>query len=407
MEIITDLEIPTPSKQAFHNDVVGKFNEKVYDGVITSSHIVSKEQLYEFKKEGAIKGFRIELPNDNKVYFLQSKHIKLLPIKIDEDGTREDIFRTDVLHIITKCSTKRITANKDISFRTLVDWFCNFDHEAPIDFLLYKILSIVGAVDRINYHVITKKGFGKDSIIDVIAEFINSTSNIYSATFAKLEYSLQNQFIVLNEMGNLKKEDKFQMQTFLLACAAYRNNYIKKSRKTVNTQEKYDIRKLSIAVLTNPDSYYKEKGQETFDEMFQGAVQDRLMKFFFNGQLTHEFSTNFSAENVFTHNITYFKKVVRTLLWLRENNDKLVGIDWGYERTLDRRRQRHKRTWEVVCKYISMYAQTKEEYKMLIDKLWSCHLNGINQEKIDLFRTNSTDKRKFDDNGKLIKEVLE
>ena len=406
-EIIIDLEIPTPSKQAFHNDVVGLFNEKVYDGVITSSHIVSKEQLYDFKTQGQLKGFRLETPSSNKVYFLQTKHLKLLPIKIDEE--KEDIFRTDVLHIITKCTTKKITANKDISFRTLMDWFCNFEHETDIDFLLYKIMSVVGAVDRINYHVITRKGFGKDSIVDVIAEFINSTSNIYSATFAKLEYSLQNEFIVLNEMGNLKTDDKFLMQTFLLACAAYRNNYIKKSRKTANTQEKYDIRKLSISVLTNPDTYYREKGQETFDEMFQGAVQDRLMKFFFEGQLTHEFSTNFNAENVFNHNKTYFKKIVRTLLWLRENNSKLVAVDWDYTIQVSKNKQRHKRTWEVVCKYISMYATSKEEYKTLVDRLWFCHTKGVDQsiEKEDPFRIDTSDKRKFDEKGKIIKEVKE
>jgi hypothetical protein len=180
-------------------------------------------------------------------------------------------------------------------------------------------------------------------------------------------------------MGNLKKDDKYLMQTFLLSCAAYRNKYIKKSRKTEATQESYDIRRLSIAVLTNPDKYYKDKFQETFDEMFQGAVMDRLMKFYFEGQLTHEFSTNFNPENVFVQNKTFFKKITRTLLWLRENNDKIEGVDWGYEIELDSKRQRHKRTWGVVCKYLSLYAQNKEEYVFLVDTLYDRHLKAMNQ----------------------------
>jgi len=382
-----DLELPKPSKQAFHNDVTGKFNEKLYDGVLTSSNIVSKEQQYNFVKQGVLTGYKIELPHDNKVYFLQTKYIHLLPLKIKPKGTKKDVFRNDVMHIITDCETRRITPNKDISFRTLVDWFCNFEHSSDIDWLLYKIITIVGAIDRINYHIISEKGFGKDSVVDAIAEFINSTSNIYSATFAKLEYSLQNEFIVLNEMGNLKKDDKYLMQTFLLSCAAYRNKYIKKSRKTDNTQESYNIKKLSIAVLTNPDKYYKDKKQETFDEMFQGAVQDRLMKFYFKGQLTHEFATNFNAENVFTLNKTFFKKITRTLLFLRQNPDKMTGVDWEYEIVLDKTLQRHKRTWGVICKYISLYAKDKAEYKFLIDTLYDRHLRAKQDSEIEFCDT--------------------
>ncbi len=44
---------------------------------------------------------------------------------------------------------------------------------------------------------------GKDSVVNIIANLVDSTSNLYGATFAKLEFVLFNKLIILNELGNL------------------------------------------------------------------------------------------------------------------------------------------------------------------------------------------------------------
>lgn len=361
-----ELTIPTPTKNAFHNDTLTKYSELLYKNIFTVGNIVSKEQMYAFKQSNALSGFRLEKSNERRVYFIKTKDIDQLPIKII--NTKKDVFRTDVLYIITEAESVKIPSSKEASFRNIVDWMCNFDHTNPTHWKLYKIMCIASAIDRVNFRVVGDAGFGKDSIVDAIAELINETANIYGATFAKLEYHLKNKFLFFNEMGNLNKDDKFNMQQFFLQAGAYRNKYIKKSRKSEGTKEEYDMIRTSVCVAGNPYSYYKEKGQETFIDMFTTAVIDRFIPFRLDGVLTQDFSEQFDVENVVQKNKTFYMKIISTLNWYRDNYNLVQAVDWGYKPELDLK-VRYERSFNVISKYISLYAKDKEEYKELVDAL--------------------------------------
>jgi len=377
-ELKIELALPKPTTQAFHNDVLSRFNEILYKNIYTVSNITSKEQIYAFKDAGNKTGFRLEKSNKIKVYFLETKDVDKLPLKIMT--TKKDSFRTDVLYRVKSAESVKIPSSREASFRNVVDWMCNFEHSEPIHWKLNKIIKIVAAVDRLNYREIGEAGFGKDSIVDAITELINETANIYGATFAKLEYSLKNSFLFFNEMGNLKEDDKINMQNFLLNAGAYRNKYIKRSRRTKGTQEEYDMTHTSVCIASNPYSYYRKKGQETFVDMFTQAVMDRFIPFKFDGRLTHNFTKPSSVDNVVTKNKTFYKKIISTLNWYRENNSKVEPVDWDYiPRT--HFTTRFKRSFDSICKYISLYAKDREEYKMLVQELLKCHHRAILEEK--------------------------
>jgi len=373
------LDVPTPSPQAFHFDSLSKFNEMLYEGILTIGNITSKEQLYSFKDDGNQTGFRLEKQNDRKVYFLQTKDIENLPLKVMK--VRRDAFRTDVLYIIKEVQTIKMPSNKDTSFRNVVDWLCNFKHSNPLHWTLYKIITLAAIIDRVNYRVIGDAGFGKDSVVDAITELVNETANIYGATFAKLEYHLKNKFLFFNEMGNLKKDDKFNMQNFFLQSAAFRNKYIKKSRKTEGTKEEYDMSKTSVCVASNPYLYYKDKGQQTFVDLFTDAVIERFIPFRFNGVLTHKFSSNLDTENVVKKNKTFYKRIISTLNWYKENFSKVEPIDWEYEPAY-KFKVRYDRTFNVISKYISHYANSREEFIELVDELFKCFQEAKQEEKV-------------------------
>lgn len=373
-----ELQLPKPTTQAFHNDVLSRFNEILYKNIFTVSNIISKEQIYSFKDAGNKMGFRLEKHTDRKVYFLGTKDIDKLPLKIMK--TKKDSFRTDVLYRIKEAESVKIPSSRETSFRNVVDWMCNFDHDNPIHWKLYKIMTIASAVDRLNYRVIGDAGFGKDSVVDAISELINETANIYGATYAKLEYNLKNNFILFNEMGNLKKDDKFNMQTFLLDAGAYRNKYIKRSRRTKETQEEYDMVNTSICIVSNPYAYYRAKGQESFVDMFTKAVLKRFIPFRLQGILKHNFEKNFLVDNIVTKNKTFYKKIISTLNWYRENHNKVIAVDWKYiPRTqFD---TRYERSFGTICKYISLYAKDREEYKSLVQELLKCYHIAMDEER--------------------------
>jgi len=374
-----DLELPHPTTQAFHFDSLQKFNDILYNDILTIGNITSKEQIYSFKDAGTLTGFRLEKKNDRKIYFLKTDDINKLPLKVTK--TKKDSFRTDVMYIIKEAKSVKIPDVKETSFRNVVDWLCNFKHSNPIHWKLYKIITIVGAIDRVNYRAIGDAGFGKDSVVDALTELINETANIYGATFAKLEYHLKNTFLFFNEMGNLNKDDKFNMQNFFLQSAAFRNKYIKKSRKSKGTREEYNLSKTSVGIASNPYLYYKQKGQETFIDMFQQAVIDRFIPFRFNGVLTHKFLPHFNTKNVVSKNQRFYKKIISTLNWYRNNTNKVEPIDWDYNPEF-KFKIRYDRTFNVIIKYISIYAENKEEYVKLVDELHKCCNQAKEEEKV-------------------------
>jgi len=376
------LIIPKPHPNAFHNSSLQEFNNLLYKDVLTNSNISSREQIYNFTKLGAKTGFKLEKHNDLKTtYFLETEHIDKLPLKIKE--TKKDSFRTDVFHLVTKVVSVKIPSSRETSFRNVVDWLCNFEHDRPLHWTLYKILIIVATIDRINFRVATEAGFGKDSVVNAIIELVNQTANIYGATFAKLEYYLLNNFLFFNELGGLKDSDKSNMQTFLLETGDFKNKYGKHSRKTADTKEIYDISNTSVGVASNTNEYYTQKNQQPFVSMFTKAANNRFLPLKFEGVLTQDFSKNFNVNNMVTANKRFYQQLIGTINWYRQNNTKVQAVDWHYNPTRDfgygglRRNQ----TYNTICKYISLYAHSKAEYQHLTDELYKCYKSQVKDDQ--------------------------
>jgi hypothetical protein len=227
--------------------------------------------------------------------------------------------------------------------------------------------------DRINVRVSTDPGFGKDSVVNIIGQLVDSTSNIYGATFAKLEYCLINKLIVLNEMGNLKDDDKHTMQEFLLATGAYFNDYTKRSRKTNTTQEQYDISRLSLLIFYNLPEHYIGKSQQYFDQIFTQAVINRFIPFVFDGKLTTNFGQIFDINKVMIDHEQSYKDIIATLNYFKQNHVKEIKYQVDKTLTFPDSLKRYERTFNTILKYISEYAETQAEFDDLSRELYKCY----------------------------------
>jgi len=360
-------------KNAFHNDSLQMFNELMFKDVLTIENVVSKKRSV---KAGDGKYYGYFLEKAGQTYFLEDfpennkSVLDILPIKVKER------FETDynklVFYFIIKYTSVKIPTTKAMPFRELIDTLANFEHTNPKHFILYKLMVVAGYTDRINYRVIGERGFGKDCVINNVRDMVGSLANIYGATFAKLEYSLKHKFLIFNEMGNLKSEDKYSMQQFLLAIGAFFNKYIKRSRATEDTQEEYDISKTSLSILYNPPLYYIEKGQEFFDTIFTKAVLNRFIPFYFEGMLNEKFDAEFDVEGVVRTNMETYKKVISTIRYYRETivmNKYLIPDDIVFDETT----RRYERSFLKIADYISEYANDEKEYYELLYELYSCY----------------------------------
>jgi len=362
------MELQKINPFCLHNDCIQKFNNKLYSDILSIENVRSKQKAIVFKKEKYY-GYYLEKGKDN--FFMPEQHYNQLPFKIKKEQIID--YKGDVLRFIIEVETINIPSEKRMSFKDLVDITPNFSHTNPLHFKLYKIIALTSYIDRINTRVSTDAGFGKDSVVNIIHELVDSTLNIYGATFAKLEYSLTNKLIILNEMGNLKKDEKMDMQEFLLATGAMFNTYNKRTRKTSSTQEQYNISRLSLLIFYNLPSYYTGKAQEYFDQMFTKAVINRFIPFVFEGTLTTKFEKILDIEKIMLENEHAYKDIIATLTYFRENNIKSIKYDIPKEIYFPEHLKRYERTFLVIAKYISNYSDSKEDFNSLITELYNCY----------------------------------
>jgi hypothetical protein len=367
----------------FHADALTAFNDELYSNIFTEETITTN------KKAITINGrlyYGFFLEKGRVKYFLPTNFENKFPFKILK-ATEKD-YKSDVFQFIQEIKPIAIPAEKRMTFRELIDNFTAFKHTAPKHFLLYKIASLAAYVDRVNFRVSTISGFGKDSVINTITGLVNSTVNIYGATFAKLEYTLMNKLMVINELGNLKKDDMVNMQEFLLAVGAYFNSYTKRSRKTATTQEQYDISKLSLIILYNLPEYYTNKGQQYFDQMFTKAVINRFIPFVFDGKITTSFEKLLDFKGVVNRNRDVYKNVIATINYYRQNNIKDIKyeVDTNVIKFPDYLK-RYERSLNIILKYVAEYCESQEEFDDLSKELFKCHLayqKQIEGDKVEI-----------------------
>jgi len=360
---------------AFHVDSLQYFNEKLYKDVFTKDMLISKKKAVKIKTtNGPEIWYGYFLERGDIVYFLPDVLFDKFPFKINPKNTFETDYKGDVFTLILPpVTTVKFSAEKRMSFRDLIDYGPNFDHSEPLHFTLAKIIQYTAMIDRINARIVTEAGFGKDSIAELLSHLVGGIPNLYGATFAKLEYLLTNKVIVLNEMGNLKSEERSIMQNFLLAAGAYFNIYTKRTRKTTYTQETYDISHLSLLVFHNLPEYYISKGQDYFETMFSKAVAHRFMPFVFDGRLTTDFHQTIDVQEIVDKYDQLYKDIISTIKYYQEN--KISGIKYNIPEdiTFKENEKRHERTFKTILKYVSEYATDQEEFNNMAVELYNCY----------------------------------
>ena len=361
-------------KNAFHNDSLQLFNDTTFIGILTKDDVVSRKKAISVDKE---KYYGYFLEKNKVMYFLEDTPdedttvLEQLPIRVTQKF--ETDYNKAVFFMIEKYQSVKIPVELKLTFREMIDSIADYAHTNPLHWTLYKIIKMVGKLDRVNCRVVTELGFGKDSIINNISDLVGGVANIYGATYAKLEYSLKDDDLVFNEMGGLKGDDKANMQIFLLATGAYANKYLKRSRATDDTQEEYDISKTSLTIIYNPPKYYITKGQEYFDQMFTPAVMSRFIPFFLTGKLDEEFDSEFDVQAVVDQSDSLYKDIISTILYYR-TVPVMSKLELPKVVVFSSKQRRFQRTFLKIADYVAEYCQQDQElYNTMITELFKSY----------------------------------
>ncbi len=353
----------------WHYNVLQAFNKEFYHGIISTNML--SEELF-------IKGESYwQVIYNKKRYLLQKDLVDELPIKILK--TVDLPYRNKIYHVITEYASVKITPERRMSFKQLVDSL-SLEHSNPTDFTLFKILSLAAEIGRLNFRVSSEAGFGKDSVMSVIGFLRNNVSIINPRTTPAVEYRLFNKILVLNELSNLESSQRKLLQELLLLVGDYKNVYEKSSRSTNDTFDTYDISKLSLVLFYNNLDYYEKIGKEGlfFDNMFTKAVKDRYLPFKLNGILDmQQFTKPLTMQeyhNIMVENHEFFVDYVRSLEWYSQHFiEEVRQKQWvfnleDYPLLLGR----HKLLFHQITDYLKLYAETEEEWnkwvKLAYDK---------------------------------------
>ncbi len=375
-----------------HYDVLSRFNDQIYNGFISSIHL---------KEEVAVKGNEFWLAEYNKQkYLLPLDIVSVLPIVVSSYELIK--YRGKLYRLVTGYKTVKVTPEKRMNFKQLVDWF---DYKLSttktvyvlgkkqvqpytseelelnkIHFLLFKIFMLGAEIGRVNFRVSTAPGFGKDSMVQLLGFLMNDAVSISPRSIASIEYRLVNKLLVLNELSALESGQRDVIWKMLELVGDYKNVYEKSTRASQGTFDQYDISKLSLVIFYNrPEDYeIAGKGDKFFDKVFGAAVQDRFIPFKFEGTID---KSQFRA----TPKLDEWEKfkdeylaIIKTIWWYREHYlDEVEQFEPVINEFVDTHEflmGRHPLSFYKLAQFLALYAQNETDLKSLLNHAYKAYL---------------------------------
>ena len=362
-------------------DYLSRWNQEIYNNYVSMNDI-DGEFVFSAEAQPSDSYWKIKL---NKQHYIIEKEIKdKLPIKITD--TKPIPWRNTILNRVIGYKSVRVTAERRMSVREHIDTFCDFKHTNPTQWLLLKFIAFTAMTQRINFRVCTDAGFGKDSIFNAYQAMTNNVYNVNPSSKAAIELRLISKLLVLNEMSNLKSDQRSDVQDFLLRAGDFSPTYEKSTRGNsgLKTKDIYNISELSIGILYNILDYYVKAAQshKFFDFIFTKAVTDRFIPFKLSGELDiKQFDTKADSNEFMQHHDTYIDHL-RTLEFYKEHGvrDEMRGYKIkDYKFT-----GRHGITFSKVADVVDAYANDQAEFDELIELLYQSYIDyGIMLQSFD------------------------
>ena len=376
-----------------HYDVLSRFNEHIYNGFISSIHL---------KEEVAVKGNEFWLAEYNKQkYLLPLDIVSHLPIVVSSYDIVK--YRGKLYRAVQEYKTVKVTPEKRMSFRELVDWFdyklsdtktvmvLGRRKSEPYTleelernkkhFLLFKIFMLGAEIGRVNFRVSTAPGFGKDSIVQLLGFLMNDAVSISPRSVASIEYRLVNKLLVLNELSALESGQRDVIWKMLELVGDYKNVYEKSTRASSGTFDQYDISKLSLTIFYNRKEDYEiaGKGDKFFDNIFGSAIQDRFIPFKFEGTIDKKQFRTTPKFNEWENYKEEYLSVIKTIWWYRYHYLEEVApyedLINEFVDTNEFLMGRHPLSFYKLAQFMALYAENETDLKQLMNDAYKAYLS--------------------------------
>jgi len=360
-----------------HYSLVEEYKKQQYKGLLTSSNVTSdKIHINKVTFPGGetndnydFWGYTLE--KDKTKYLLSSIDDKgkevmlkeLLPIfpsPEDEEGLEDVAHRGQAYRLINKPVPARISPERKMSFRQLVDTLSSSSHTNKRHQILNTIITLIQRIYRANVRICTPPGFGKDSMIVILDNIIGGCGSVTNPTVAKLEYMTYLNHLVINEVSSIRKSEWDVIQQFLLDTGDFKPSTFKRSR---GVKEIIDLSKLSLSLFFNDISTYANTSK-FFDNKTDDNAKDRYLPLRLHGRYDESFEeiTTVDVKAFIKDNFSFYKDIASSTFYYIEqlnNEQKRFVVP---DLTKYPERWRNNLAW--ILKGLNVYSDTEEEYIM-------------------------------------------
>lgn len=320
---------------------------------------------------------------DKMKYFLEEKLIPHLPIKIGI-AIEELFYKTSssVKDIIVRPLQPipfRIKPEKKFkSYKALIDEFVCFEHTDPDQWIVSKIVCLVGYISKVFVCVASNPEFGKSSVYEVV-HGLTDMCPVFKPRSVPGVLNKINGIgnIVFDDVLEAKKEVRNIMEEFSIQVGGGKPVYINGAMKSQNTKNKYNCSNQSITYLYNNADCYKSPEKNYYETFFENnkAINTRFLKLKFDGTLTEKFSKDFNMKQVAEENKMYYITLTKHLAWMQEQREQNKFTRRWIVNTETNLKGRRKHIYDEITLFIDNYCKSQQE----MDKFISVLDNSINE----------------------------
>jgi len=368
----------------WHYDKIYAYNQRKYTNILTAADItgdmiarkVGDEVRYYYPFKKGVDNYLVETTEVQDV-------ISLLPIKII--ASQRTPYRGKGYLVVESCKPVEVRPERTMSYKQFIDAFMNFEHKAPDELRVWKLIVDAAYVERINIRAVSYPGWLKDSTLTLLGLLRGDVSIVNKPSHAKLKYLIcaKNKVIGLNEVQQVEAPDRRDLAKFYEDTGDFKPEYISDKRSMQGTAERADINNLSTMTFSN---FPRDEDELIFDQIFQPKILSRIFPIMLSG------GSNDPNDSACLEKFGHVQRSVTDEEYAQLDNflRNHRYYELNFQKELDAKpnvrdaelqtkfaNPRWNRNWQTICTRLKLYAESVDEFRQLELQLYVMHKNYI------------------------------
>lgn len=360
------------------------FNLLNYDKILYPSDVQGTETYITVGQDKKhIEGYEVLKKHKDDVkptrYFVRTEDVKDMPIEIIKAVKIHS--KGVVYNLLVGSKTVKIPAKKVMDYREIIDCSGIPYHTNKLHYNLYKNKVLYGRIKgQLYYRTITESAFGKDKYKESVRLLLNESSLLSDPTVANLFYrACHNKDITINELPDTKNKSEFiKLCNMFMRLGDKTNTLDNRARSTSGTSDFADTSKLTLSFTHNVPSYYHDKGEKCYDDIYPYNVINRYYYNLYEGYLKAEILSDEIYYQASIDYAEYIKAWISSVKYYEENIDKM-GNRFStiplFDFKFNKKEERFKDHFMDFAKALSLYAKDEKEYLELLHEEYKSHKN--------------------------------